>query len=106
LTKQSNEQSQDFSIHNEDFPALPGPNYKDPTSSNDDSKSVSTASFCSTRCTLTHTNTHTHTHTHRHTHTHTNTHTPCQRVSPFFFAQKYWKQTHFLCTCNVLPVGV
>uniref|UniRef100_A0AAY4BGZ4 CCR4-NOT transcription complex subunit 2 n=1 Tax=Denticeps clupeoides TaxID=299321 RepID=A0AAY4BGZ4_9TELE len=29
----------DFSIHNEDFPALPGPNYKDPTSSNDDSKS-------------------------------------------------------------------
>uniref|UniRef100_A0A8C7HV45 CCR4-NOT transcription complex subunit 2 n=1 Tax=Oncorhynchus kisutch TaxID=8019 RepID=A0A8C7HV45_ONCKI len=28
----------DFSIHNEDFPALPGPNYKDPTSNNDDSK--------------------------------------------------------------------
>uniref|UniRef100_A0AAY4BGX4 CCR4-NOT transcription complex subunit 2 n=1 Tax=Denticeps clupeoides TaxID=299321 RepID=A0AAY4BGX4_9TELE len=39
VTKPSNEQSQDFSIHNEDFPALPGPNYKDPTSSNDDSKS-------------------------------------------------------------------
>ncbi|XP_062374119.1 CCR4-NOT transcription complex subunit 2 isoform X1 [Sardina pilchardus] len=38
VTKPSNEQSQDFSIHNEDFPALPGPNYKDPTSSNDDSK--------------------------------------------------------------------
>uniref|UniRef100_A0A6Q2Y3I4 CCR4-NOT transcription complex subunit 2 n=1 Tax=Esox lucius TaxID=8010 RepID=A0A6Q2Y3I4_ESOLU len=28
----------DFSIHNEDFPALPGPNYKDPTSNSDDSK--------------------------------------------------------------------
>ncbi|KAG5830529.1 hypothetical protein ANANG_G00311620 [Anguilla anguilla] len=39
VTKPSTEQSQDFSIHNEDFPALPGPNYKDPTSSNDDSKS-------------------------------------------------------------------
>ncbi|KAL7827732.1 hypothetical protein AOLI_G00308840 [Acnodon oligacanthus] len=38
VTKPSNEQSQDFSIHNEDFPALPGPNYKDPTLSNDDSK--------------------------------------------------------------------
>lgn len=41
VTKPANEQSQDFSIHNEDFPALPGSNYKDPTSSNDDSKSVS-----------------------------------------------------------------
>ncbi|KAG7218585.1 hypothetical protein INR49_019401 [Caranx melampygus] len=32
VTKPSSEQSQDFSIHNEDFPALPGPNYqtKDP----------------------------------------------------------------------------
>ncbi|XP_061085340.1 CCR4-NOT transcription complex subunit 2 isoform X2 [Conger conger] len=39
VTKPSTEQSQDFSIHNEDFPALPGPNYKDSTSSNDDSKS-------------------------------------------------------------------
>ncbi|XP_072915774.1 CCR4-NOT transcription complex subunit 2 isoform X1 [Hemitrygon akajei] len=39
VTKPANEQSQDFSIHNEDFPALPGSNYKDPTSSNDDSKS-------------------------------------------------------------------
>uniref|UniRef100_A0A8C9WNR9 CCR4-NOT transcription complex subunit 2 n=1 Tax=Scleropages formosus TaxID=113540 RepID=A0A8C9WNR9_SCLFO len=39
VTKPSNEQSQDFSIHNEDFPALPGPNYKDPTLNNDDSKS-------------------------------------------------------------------
>uniref|UniRef100_A0AAY5EU06 CCR4-NOT transcription complex subunit 2 n=1 Tax=Electrophorus electricus TaxID=8005 RepID=A0AAY5EU06_ELEEL len=29
----------DFSIHNEDFPALPGPNYKDPTLSTDESKS-------------------------------------------------------------------
>ncbi|KAJ7998015.1 hypothetical protein DPEC_G00218160 [Dallia pectoralis] len=38
VTKPSNEPSQDFSIHNEDFPALPGPNYKDPTLSNDDSK--------------------------------------------------------------------
>ncbi|CAB1346429.1 unnamed protein product, partial [Coregonus sp. 'balchen'] len=38
VTKPSNEQSQDFSIHNEDFPALPGPNYKDTTSNNDDSK--------------------------------------------------------------------
>lgn len=43
VTKPSNEQSQDFSIHNEDFPALPGPNYKDPTLSTDESKSVSTA---------------------------------------------------------------
>ncbi|KAG2459926.1 CNOT2 protein, partial [Polypterus senegalus] len=39
VTKPASEQSQDFSIHNEDFPALPGSNYKDPTSSNDDSKS-------------------------------------------------------------------
>eukprot|EP00063_Salmo_salar_P005157 XP_013979992.1 PREDICTED: CCR4-NOT transcription complex subunit 2-like isoform X2 [Salmo salar] len=38
VTKPSNEPTQDFSIHNEDFPALPGPNYKDPTLSNDDSK--------------------------------------------------------------------
>ncbi|XP_051911036.1 CCR4-NOT transcription complex subunit 2-like isoform X2 [Hippocampus zosterae] len=32
VTKPSGEQPQDFSIHNEDFPALPGPNYqtKDP----------------------------------------------------------------------------
>ncbi|XP_061523438.1 CCR4-NOT transcription complex subunit 2-like isoform X2 [Phycodurus eques] len=32
VTKPSSEQSRDFSIHNEDFPALPGPNYhaKDP----------------------------------------------------------------------------
>lgn len=41
VTKPASEQTQDFSIHNEDFPALPGSNYKDPTSSNDDSKSVS-----------------------------------------------------------------
>ncbi|XP_007901941.1 CCR4-NOT transcription complex subunit 2 isoform X1 [Callorhinchus milii] len=39
VTKPTNEQSQDFSIHNEDFPALPGSSYKDPTSSNEDSKS-------------------------------------------------------------------
>ncbi|KAF4079464.1 hypothetical protein AMELA_G00178340 [Ameiurus melas] len=39
VTKPTHEQSQDFSIHNEDFPALPGPNYKDPTCSIDDSKS-------------------------------------------------------------------
>ncbi|KAF7702038.1 CCR4-NOT transcription complex subunit 2 isoform X2 [Silurus meridionalis] len=39
VTKPSTEQSQDFSIHNEDFPALPGPNYKDPTLSADESKS-------------------------------------------------------------------
>uniref|UniRef100_A0A665USK4 CCR4-NOT transcription complex subunit 2 n=1 Tax=Echeneis naucrates TaxID=173247 RepID=A0A665USK4_ECHNA len=38
VTKPSSEQTQDFSIHNEDFPALPGPNYKDPTLNNDDSK--------------------------------------------------------------------
>uniref|UniRef100_A0A8C7Z9Q1 CCR4-NOT transcription complex subunit 2 n=1 Tax=Oryzias sinensis TaxID=183150 RepID=A0A8C7Z9Q1_9TELE len=40
VTKPSSEQSQDFSIHNEDFPALPGPNYqtKDPTSSSEDNK--------------------------------------------------------------------
>lgn len=43
VTKPSTEQSQDFSIHNEDFPALPGPNYKDPTLSTDDSKTVSVA---------------------------------------------------------------
>ncbi|MED6252636.1 CCR4-NOT transcription complex subunit 2 [Ataeniobius toweri] len=38
VTKPSSEQTQDFSIHNEDFPALPGPNYqtKDPSSNNDD----------------------------------------------------------------------
>lgn len=41
VTKPSTEQTQDFSIHNEDFPALPGPNYKDPTLNNDDSKTVS-----------------------------------------------------------------
>ncbi|XP_069084430.1 CCR4-NOT transcription complex subunit 2 isoform X2 [Pleurodeles waltl] len=39
VTKPASEQSQDFSIHNEDFPALPGSSYKDPTSNNDDSKS-------------------------------------------------------------------
>uniref|UniRef100_A0A8D3ACN3 CCR4-NOT transcription complex subunit 2 n=1 Tax=Scophthalmus maximus TaxID=52904 RepID=A0A8D3ACN3_SCOMX len=38
VTKPSTEQTQDFSIHNEDFPALPGPNYKDPSLNNDDSK--------------------------------------------------------------------
>jgi len=47
VTKPASEQSQDFSIHNEDFPALPGSSYKDPTSSNDDNKSVSKASFVS-----------------------------------------------------------
>ncbi|XP_056595413.1 CCR4-NOT transcription complex subunit 2 isoform X1 [Triplophysa dalaica] len=46
VTKPSNEQSQDFSIHNEDFPALPGPNYKDPTLSTDESKSVVLSQFC------------------------------------------------------------
>uniref|UniRef100_A0A672G5H2 CCR4-NOT transcription complex subunit 2 n=1 Tax=Salarias fasciatus TaxID=181472 RepID=A0A672G5H2_SALFA len=46
VTKPSSEQSQDFSIHNEDFPALPGPNYqtKDPTSTIDDSKTSVTSS--------------------------------------------------------------
>ncbi|XP_007503101.1 CCR4-NOT transcription complex subunit 2 isoform X3 [Monodelphis domestica] len=39
VTKPASEQSQDFSIHNEDFPALPGSSYKDPTTSNEDSKS-------------------------------------------------------------------
>ncbi|XP_068442737.1 CCR4-NOT transcription complex subunit 2-like isoform X1 [Clinocottus analis] len=40
VTKPSSEQSQDFSIHNEDFPALPGPNYqtKDASGSGEDSK--------------------------------------------------------------------
>ncbi|KAI4826130.1 hypothetical protein KUCAC02_021777 [Chaenocephalus aceratus] len=38
VTKASTEQTQDFSIHNEDFPALPGPNYKDPSLSNDDAQ--------------------------------------------------------------------
>uniref|UniRef100_H3C9X4 CCR4-NOT transcription complex subunit 2 n=1 Tax=Tetraodon nigroviridis TaxID=99883 RepID=H3C9X4_TETNG len=39
VTKPSGEQSQDFSIHNEDFP-LPGPNYqiKEPSGSSDDNK--------------------------------------------------------------------
>ncbi|XP_028814070.1 CCR4-NOT transcription complex subunit 2 [Denticeps clupeoides] len=40
VTKPSSEQSQDFSIHNEDFPALPGPNYKDATLTSDDGKST------------------------------------------------------------------
>ncbi|XP_029453053.1 CCR4-NOT transcription complex subunit 2 isoform X4 [Rhinatrema bivittatum] len=44
VTKPASEQSQDFSIHNEDFPALPGSSYKDPMSSNDDSKSSLNAS--------------------------------------------------------------
>uniref|UniRef100_A0A1A8HFA0 CCR4-NOT transcription complex subunit 2 n=1 Tax=Nothobranchius korthausae TaxID=1143690 RepID=A0A1A8HFA0_9TELE len=38
VTKPSTEQTQDFSIHNEDFPALPGSNYKDTTLNDDDSK--------------------------------------------------------------------
>nr|XP_061812611.1 CCR4-NOT transcription complex subunit 2 isoform X4 [Nerophis lumbriciformis] len=38
VTKPSTEQTQDFSIHNEDFPALPGPNYKDPSLTGDDNK--------------------------------------------------------------------
>lgn len=42
VTKPSTEQTQDFSIHNEDFPALPGPNYKDATlTNNEESKAVS-----------------------------------------------------------------
>lgn len=42
VTKPSTEQTQDFSIHNEDFPALPGPNYKDTTlTNNEESKAVS-----------------------------------------------------------------
>ncbi|XP_061826055.1 CCR4-NOT transcription complex subunit 2 isoform X1 [Nerophis lumbriciformis] len=40
VTKPSTEQSQDFSIHNEDFPALPGANYKDPSLNSDDNKTV------------------------------------------------------------------
>lgn len=36
VTKPSTEQTQDFSIHNEDFPALPGPNYKDTTLTNNE----------------------------------------------------------------------
>uniref|UniRef100_A0A8C5N5I9 CCR4-NOT transcription complex subunit 2 n=2 Tax=Gouania willdenowi TaxID=441366 RepID=A0A8C5N5I9_GOUWI len=38
VTKPSTEQTQDFSIHNEDFPALPGANYKDPSLNSEDSK--------------------------------------------------------------------
>ena len=45
VTKPSTEQTQDFSIHNEDFPALPGPNYKDPTLNSDDSKTVSVSDW-------------------------------------------------------------
>lgn len=42
VTKPSTEQTQDFSIHNEDFPALPGPNYKDTTlTNNEETKAVS-----------------------------------------------------------------
>lgn len=50
VTKPSSEQSQDFSIHNEDFPALPGTNYqtKDPTSSTEDAKTVSPSSHSPT----------------------------------------------------------
>jgi len=50
VTKPSTEQTQDFSIHNEDFPALPGPNYKDPTLSNDDNKTVSEAAGTGKPC--------------------------------------------------------
>lgn len=45
VTKPSAEQTQDFSIHNEDFPALPGPNYKDTTLNNDESKTVSVSQW-------------------------------------------------------------
>ena len=50
VTKPSTEQTQDFSIHNEDFPALPGPNYKDPSLNSDDNKTVSVSHWrlCST----------------------------------------------------------
>uniref|UniRef100_A0A3B4A4K9 CCR4-NOT transcription complex subunit 2 n=1 Tax=Periophthalmus magnuspinnatus TaxID=409849 RepID=A0A3B4A4K9_9GOBI len=50
VTKPSTDQTQDFSIHNEDFPALPGPNYKDPTLNNDDNKNlnVTTKNTCNT----------------------------------------------------------
>lgn len=52
VTKPSSEQSQDFSIHNEDFPALPGPNYqiKDPTSSSEDNKTVSLLHYMLSPC--------------------------------------------------------
>uniref|UniRef100_A0A3B5Q4N2 CCR4-NOT transcription complex subunit 2 n=2 Tax=Xiphophorus TaxID=8082 RepID=A0A3B5Q4N2_XIPMA len=45
VTKPSSEQSQDFSIHNEDFPALPGPNYqtKDPSSNSDDKTNLNSS---------------------------------------------------------------
>lgn len=48
VTKPAHEQSQDFSIHNEDFPALPGPNFKDPTCNVDDSKSVCNSYYTQT----------------------------------------------------------
>lgn len=48
VTKPSAEQTQDFSIHNEDFPALPGPNYKDTTLNNDESKTVSASQWTHT----------------------------------------------------------
>ncbi|XP_062316962.1 CCR4-NOT transcription complex subunit 2 isoform X3 [Osmerus eperlanus] len=38
VTKPSNDQNQDFSIHNEDFPALPGANHKDPALGGDEGK--------------------------------------------------------------------
>ncbi|XP_046890834.1 CCR4-NOT transcription complex subunit 2 isoform X3 [Hypomesus transpacificus] len=38
VTKPSNDQNQDFSIHNEDFPALPGANHKDPALGGEEGK--------------------------------------------------------------------
>ncbi|XP_043830749.1 CCR4-NOT transcription complex subunit 2-like [Dromiciops gliroides] len=39
VKKPASEQSQDISLHKEDFPALPGSSFKDPTESNEDSES-------------------------------------------------------------------
>uniref|UniRef100_A0A3B3VAI9 CCR4-NOT transcription complex subunit 2 n=1 Tax=Poecilia latipinna TaxID=48699 RepID=A0A3B3VAI9_9TELE len=43
VTKPSSEQSQDFSIHNEDFPALPGPNYQTKDPSSDDKTNLNSS---------------------------------------------------------------
>ncbi|XP_061617728.1 CCR4-NOT transcription complex subunit 2-like isoform X3 [Phyllopteryx taeniolatus] len=60
VTKPSSEQSRDFSIHNEDFPALPGPNYHAKDPGGDDGKTVTGTSVytktphsCVTSCQLT-----------------------------------------------------
>ncbi|XP_037099042.1 CCR4-NOT transcription complex subunit 2-like isoform X4 [Syngnathus acus] len=49
VTKPSGEQSQDFSIHNEDFPALPGPNYQTKDPGDDGKTNLGSSATTSTR---------------------------------------------------------